>query len=120
MHKESRSSNSAARFKRFLCSGFGQRTVTDADGSTKLIGSYHMCYRLDGRLIALGVLDLLPHAVSSVYLMWVWFSLNLKERLLMVPTRYESSVVDHDFGKISAMHEIALAQRANYGYYYMG
>ena len=38
----------------------------------------------------------------------------------MVLASYESSVVDHDFGKISAMYEIALAQRANYGYYYMG
>ena len=69
VHKESRSSNSTAGFKRFLCSGFGQRTITEADGSTKQIGSYHMCYRLDGRLVALGVLDLLPNAVSSVYLM---------------------------------------------------
>ena len=30
-----------------------------------------MCYRLDGRLIAMGVLDLLPHGVSSVYLLYV-------------------------------------------------
>lgn len=38
-------------------------------GKEKKIGSYHQCYRLDGKLVALGVLDLLPHCVSSVYLM---------------------------------------------------
>jgi arginine-tRNA-protein transferase len=33
------------------------------------LGSYHQCYRLDGKLVAVAVLDLLPHAVSSVYLL---------------------------------------------------
>jgi arginine-tRNA-protein transferase len=35
----------------------------------KKIGSWHQCYRLDGRLIAVAVLDLLPEGVSSVYLL---------------------------------------------------
>lgn len=34
------------------------------------MGSYHQLYRLDGRLIAMGVLDLLPKAVSGVYLLY--------------------------------------------------
>ncbi len=38
-------------------------------GKEKWIGSYHQCYRLDGKLVAMGVLDLLPTCVSSVYLM---------------------------------------------------
>ena len=33
-------------------------------------GSYHQLYRLDGRLIAMGVIDILPSFVSSVYFMW--------------------------------------------------
>lgn len=33
------------------------------------LGSYHQCYRLNGRLVAVVVLDLLPGCVSSVYLM---------------------------------------------------
>jgi arginine-tRNA-protein transferase len=33
-------------------------------------GSYHQLYRLDGRLIAMGVIDILPSCVSSVYFMW--------------------------------------------------
>ncbi len=42
-----------------------------SDGRERKIGSYHQCYRLDGKLVALGVLDLLPEVVSSVYLLYV-------------------------------------------------
>ena len=31
-------------------------------------GSFHQHYLLDGKLIAVGVIDILPHCVSSVYL----------------------------------------------------
>jgi arginine-tRNA-protein transferase len=33
-------------------------------------GSYHQLYRLDGQLIAIGVLDILPACVSSVYFIY--------------------------------------------------
>jgi len=66
IHKDQCTSESG--FKRFLCSGLGQRATIE-DGKQKLMGSYHQCYRLDGKLIAMGVLDLLPKCVSSVYLM---------------------------------------------------
>jgi arginyl-tRNA---protein transferase len=33
-------------------------------------GSYHQMYRLDGTLIAMAVLDILPSCVSSVYFMY--------------------------------------------------
>ena len=43
-------------------------------------GSYHQMYRVDGKLIAVGVLDILPSSVSSVYFMydtaWEKFSLG--------------------------------------------
>ena len=43
-------------------------------------GSYHQIYRLDGRLVAIGVLDILPACVSSVYFIydndWEEFSLG--------------------------------------------
>lgn len=68
VHHEKPSAITRSGFKRFLCSGFKQDTVI-VDGKRKRIGSYHQCYRLDGRLIALGVLDLLPDVVSSVYLL---------------------------------------------------
>lgn len=55
-------------FTRFLCSGLNQQ-VLKIRGKTMKLGSYHQCYRLDGKLVAVGVLDLLPQAVSSVYLL---------------------------------------------------
>lgn len=66
------------------------------------LGSYHQCYRVDGKLVAVGVLDLLPHAVSSVYLF------------------YDPDWQEWDWGKISALREIALVMEGGYEYYYMG
>lgn len=66
------------------------------------LGSYHQCYRIDGKLVAVGVLDLLPHAVSSVYLF------------------YDPDWQEWDWGKISALRETALAIEGGYDYYYMG
>ena len=43
-------------------------------------GAYHQLYRLDGELIAMGVIDILPNCVSSVYFVydkkWEKFSLG--------------------------------------------
>jgi len=41
----------------------------DAEGYDVMIpyGSYHQHYRIDGVLIAVGVVDILPHCLSSVY-----------------------------------------------------
>ncbi|KAK2806571.1 Arginyl-tRNA--protein transferase 1 [Onygenales sp. PD_10] len=88
-------------FKRFLCSGINRKTVRDGSKEQKL-GSYHQCYRLDGKLIAVAVLDLLPHGVSSVYLF------------------YDPDFGDFEFGKISALREIALTIEGDYKHYYMG
>lgn len=88
-------------FKRFLCNGL-DRKILKIRGRTMKLGSYHQCYRLDGKLVAVGVLDLLPHAVSSVYLF------------------YDPDYSHWDWGKISALQEIALAREKGYEYYYMG
>ncbi|MCJ1379669.1 Arginyl-tRNA--protein transferase 1 [Xylographa soralifera] len=50
----------------------------------------------------MGVLDLMPQCVSSVYLI------------------YDECVNDWEFGKLSALQEIALAVEAGCRYYYMG
>jgi arginine-tRNA-protein transferase len=68
VHKEPKSRWSLQSFKRFLCSGL-DRKVIRINGNTQKLGSYHQCYRLDRKLIAVGVLDLLPRGVSSVYLL---------------------------------------------------
>jgi len=67
-----------------------------------------MMYRLDGELIAMGVVDVLPSCVSSVYLM------------------YNPKYEQHSLGKLTALNEVALArQLATAGapgleYVYMG
>ncbi|KAL0178590.1 hypothetical protein M9458_027484, partial [Cirrhinus mrigala] len=38
------------------------------DGPDVGYGSFHQQYWLDGRIVAVGVLDILPSCVSSVYL----------------------------------------------------
>jgi hypothetical protein len=50
----------------------------------------------------MGILDLLPHCVSGVYFI------------------YHSDFEKWSFGKLSAMHEAALALEGGYDYYYMG
>jgi len=92
---------SEASFKRFLCNGL-DRKILKIKGKTMKLGTYHQCYRIDGKLVAVGVLDLLPHAVSSVYLF------------------YDPDYQEWDWGKISALREIALAMEGGYDYYYMG
>lgn len=102
VHKEKLSEISQSGFKRFLCTSPLQRTVRKVNGKPQQLGSYHQCYRLDGRLVAMGVLDLLPHCVSGVYML------------------YHSDYEQWQFGKLSALREAALAIEGGYQYYYMG
>ncbi|THH33666.1 hypothetical protein EUX98_g547 [Antrodiella citrinella] len=82
-------------FQRFLIDSSLQNedipySQSPPPGLPKQYGSYHQLYRLDGKLIAMGVIDILPACVSSVYFMYEkeW------ERLSM--------------GKMSALREISL------------
>lgn len=86
-------------FTSFLCKSPLESTTTP---SGMRLGSYHQCYRVDGRLVAMGVLDLLPHCVSGVYFM------------------YHEDYRAWGFGKLSACREAALAREGGYQYYYMG
>ena len=71
IHKEDLSRWKLKDFSRFLCSGIKRSpaTLTKSNESEKKLGSWHQCYRLDGKLIAVAVLDLLPSGVSSVYVL---------------------------------------------------
>ncbi|KAG6544372.1 hypothetical protein Mapa_014206 [Marchantia paleacea] len=70
-------------------------------------GSFHQQYLVDGKLVAVGVVDILPHCLSSKYLFW-----------------------DPDFaflslGKYSAVQEIEWVQKEQrvcptFQYYYLG
>lgn len=102
VHKERPSEISSNGFKRFLCDSPLPWTPGKVNGKKQLLGSYHQCYRLDGTLVAMGVLDLLPHCVSGVYFL------------------YHSDFEQWHFGKLSALREAALALEGGYEYYYMG
>ncbi|KAH9850700.1 arginine-tRNA-protein transferase [Lenzites betulinus] len=71
-------------------------------------GAYHQLYRIDGKLIAMGVIDILPNCVSSVYFM------------------YEKEWDRFSLGKLSALREAALAREMHEAgvehmkYLYMG
>ena len=117
VHHEEPFQISERGFKRFLCSGLGQATIVEG-GREKCLGSYHQCYRLDGRLIAMGVLDLLPDCVSSVYLMYA--VLSFQPSSCLTHSRYHEDFSEWNFGKISALRETALALEGRYRYYYMG
>jgi arginine-tRNA-protein transferase len=89
-------------FRNFLCNSPLPRSKETIDGRERKLGSYHQCYRLDGKLVAIGVLDLLPQCVSAVYFM------------------YHESVHQHGFGKLGALREIALAKEDGYKWWYAG
>ncbi|KAI5776603.1 arginine-tRNA-protein transferase [Geopyxis carbonaria] len=99
VHKEEPEEISESGFTRFLCDSPLNPEITLAG---KKLGSYHQCYRLDGRLIAVGVLDLLPNCVSGVYFI------------------YHEDFEKWHMGKLSACREACLAKEGDYGYYYMG
>lgn len=102
VHHEPPHRISKGGFKNFLCSSPVSRSEKVFDGRRRRLGSYHQCYWLDGKLVAIGVLDLLPHCVSAVYFM------------------YHESVHQHNFGKIGALREIALAKEEGYQWWYAG
>lgn len=103
IHKEAPGERTPKSFARFLCSSpLRRHTETRPDGTKKRLGSYHQCYRLDGKLVAVGVLDLLPQCVSSVYFL------------------YDESIHKFSPGKLGALHEIALAREEGYRWWYPG
>lgn len=58
-------------------------------------GTFHMLYRIDGKLIAVGVVDVLPHCLSSVY---AYYDPDFSKRYI-------------ELGKLTALFEIAWVQR---------
>ncbi|KAG0620172.1 hypothetical protein M758_4G195300 [Ceratodon purpureus] len=79
------------------------------DGSTPTcgFGSFHQQYRIDGKLVAVGVVDILPNCLSSKYLFW------------------DPDLAFLSLGKYSALQEIKWVQEANKVcptllYYYLG
>uniref|UniRef100_A0A3B1JBQ8 Arginyl-tRNA--protein transferase 1 n=1 Tax=Astyanax mexicanus TaxID=7994 RepID=A0A3B1JBQ8_ASTMX len=93
-------------FKRFLCDS-PLEAETSPDGPEVGYGSFHQQYWLDGRIVAVGVIDILPNCVSSVYLY------------------YHPDFASLSLGSYSALREIAFTrqlqkQSPKLCYYYLG
>lgn len=105
--------NTPSSFRRFLVHSPLVRepisyTMQSPPHLPKDYGSYHQLYRLDGELIAMAVIDILPSCVSSVYFL------------------YDKQWEKFSFGKLSAMREASLAHEMKetgapgMNYLYMG
>ncbi|XP_034519259.1 arginyl-tRNA--protein transferase 1 isoform X2 [Ailuropoda melanoleuca] len=93
-------------FTRFLCSS-PLEAENPPHGPDCGYGSFHQQYWLDGRIIAVGVIDILPYCVSSVYLY------------------YDPDYSFLSLGVYSALREISFTRQlhqktSQLSYYYMG
>lgn len=93
VHKEDVTSTKPKDFQRFLCTGIKRspNPITASNATEKKLGSWHQCYRLDGELVAVAVLDLLPTGVSSVYVLYVAFSTSVVFREFHQLTQWPQS-----------------------------
>ncbi|XP_022599702.1 arginyl-tRNA--protein transferase 1 isoform X1 [Seriola dumerili] len=106
IHGDDPSECSESEFRRFLCDSPLEAEYSP-DGPEVGYGSFHQQYWLDGRIVAVGVIDILPTCVSSVYLY------------------YHPEFASMSLGSYSALREIAFTrhlqkQSPKLSYYYLG
>jgi arginine-tRNA-protein transferase len=109
VHKDAPEAITKASFNRFLCASplvKETRPIEDHESGSKRLpvkyGTHHQLYRLDGRLVAVGVVDVLPSGLSSVYAF------------------YDPADKHLALGKYTALKEIEWTQRMGLQYYYLG
>uniref|UniRef100_A0A8C8SFZ6 Arginyl-tRNA--protein transferase 1 n=1 Tax=Pelusios castaneus TaxID=367368 RepID=A0A8C8SFZ6_9SAUR len=106
IHKDPPDKPTMSQFTRFLCDS-PLEAENPPNGPDCGYGSFHQQYWLDGKMIAVGVIDILPHCVSSVYLY------------------YDPEYTFLSLGVYSALREIAFTRQlhekaSELCYYYMG
>ncbi|XP_023183310.1 arginyl-tRNA--protein transferase 1 isoform X2 [Xiphophorus maculatus] len=106
IHGDDPSECRESEFRRFLCDS-PLEAEHPPDGPEMGYGSFHQQYWLDGRIVAVGVIDILPACVSSVYLY------------------YHPDFTSLSLGSYSALREIAFTrklqkQSTKLCYYYLG
>jgi len=110
-HGDSPKSVTKTSFARFLCDSpliHAPASSYPPGGAPPCgFGSFHQQYWLDGRLIAVGVIDVLPRALSSKYLFW------------------DPDYASLSLGKLASIQEIAWIKEARatcpfLKYYYLG
>jgi len=100
IHEDKEDEWAESGFKEFLCDS--PLAYEEVEGCQVLLGAYHQHYLLDGKLIAVGVLDILPGCVSSVYFY------------------YDPEYSHLSLGTYSAIREIQLTVGLGLKYYYLG
>ncbi|XP_073541468.1 arginyl-tRNA--protein transferase 1 isoform X3 [Phyllobates terribilis] len=106
IHQDPPDKPTVSQFTRFLCDSPLEHE-NRPDGVSCGYGSFHQQYWLDGKIIAVGVIDILPYCVSSVYLY------------------YDPDYSFLSLGVYSALREIAFTRElqekaSDLCYYYMG
>ncbi|CAO2583556.1 Arginyl-tRNA--protein transferase 1 [Lemmus lemmus] len=106
IHKDPPDKPTVSQFTRFLVDS-PLEAEYPANGPECGYGSFHQQYWLDGKIIAVGVIDILPYCVSSVYLY------------------YDPDYSFLSLGVYSALREIAFTKQlhertSQLSYYYMG
>lgn len=107
VHKDSEKDCERSTYTRFLCDS-PLIPAKGREGWPCDYGSYHQQYRIDGRLVAVGVIDVLPKCLSSVYVF------------------YDPDSDFLELGVYSALRELEFTRRLHLGdpsrflYYYMG
>ncbi|XP_065220828.1 arginyl-tRNA--protein transferase 1 [Planococcus citri] len=108
IHKDKLESCSPNQFRRFLVKSPLEPVPIEGDNPpVPNYGSYHQQYWLDGKLIAVGVIDILPRCVSSVYFF------------------YDPEYNDLVLGTYGSMRELELVRKLqncvpSLQFYYMG
>ncbi|KAG8190508.1 hypothetical protein JTE90_006678 [Oedothorax gibbosus] len=107
IHQDSPEKCSTKQFTRFLVTSPFQHVESSSSSSRSAYGSFHHQYWLDDKLIAVGVVDILPYCISSVYFF------------------YDPDYSFLSLGTYAALREIALTRELNtkykdLQYYYMG
>lgn len=69
---------------------------------TKRVGPSHECYYLDGKLIAISVIDFLPNSLSSVYFIW------------------DPDYAHLSLGTLLSLREIQMCHELGIQHYYLG
>ncbi|CAL8258385.1 unnamed protein product [Lota lota] len=106
VHGDPASECDESEFRRFLCDS-PLEAESPPDGPEMGYGSFHQQYWLGSRMVAVGVVDILPTCVSSVYLY------------------YHPEFASLSLGSYSALREIAFTrqlqkQSPKLAYYYLG
>ncbi|XP_078420911.1 arginyl-tRNA--protein transferase 1 isoform X4 [Cetorhinus maximus] len=106
IHKDPPDKATEHQYTRFLCQSPLQ-AENPPDGPVSGYGSFHQQYWLDGKIIAVGVIDILPRCISSVYLY------------------YDPDFAFLSLGVYSALREVAFTTQLqktvpSVCYYYMG